>query len=70
MTDYQRPQLTEQQIKDITTQLRKGLATKTHFELKNLIIAMALENSRLCLEINEHRIVLGIEPLPTYTPKS
>lgn len=69
MSEFSRPDLDPCQAKALTDIMRQGLAPKPHWELKNIAINLALENARLCLEVNQLRAMLGLAPLPVYQPR-
>jgi hypothetical protein len=60
---YTRPSLTPQQL-DQAYQAAHAMRHRKTSELINAIVMFSVENARLWVEVNDHRVKLGIPPLP------
>lgn len=67
MTDYQRPELTEQETAVLMSAVVKILFSQRKAQIK-IISHLLIENALLTQEVNNHRAALGYDPLPTYSP--
>lgn len=68
MNAYTRPQVTEEEKRELMNALNRIRRMGFQKTLIYLLNAM-FENARLTREVNDHRAALGLDPLPTYQPK-
>jgi hypothetical protein len=66
MTDYTRPELTKDEYRRAQDDAGKLFRKYGMRNVGNMLLALCIENMRLVKEINEHRAVRDIEPLPTF----
>lgn len=66
MTDYTRPELTDDEITQAQDDARRLIRKYGMLQAVKIIALLAIENVKLSKEVNEHRAARGIEPLKTY----
>lgn len=65
-TPYTRPELDEKELDQAQADARALIRKYGMNNAIKIIALLAVENSRLTKEVNEHRAARGFEPLPTF----
>lgn len=66
MTEYERPNLTEEDLKQAREDAHKLIRKYGMGNLLAMLTMLVIENVKLTKEIQEHRAARGIAPLPTF----